>query len=158
MAEAQYAPPASQVDLERRQAIERGESPDEEVAGRDFRVEGNDVSGYYGVDPVYATYANETDAPLRTKEGPEAQVVDRAFAEKRDDEDVTGNGNLAEVPADFSSPESDDTTPDAPETDAPETKTPEVPETPDAPETKVTPTPATKAAPAKSAPTLGKGK
>jgi hypothetical protein len=147
MAEAQYAPPASQVDLERRQAIERGESPDEDTPGRDFRVEGNEVSGYYGVDPAYATYANETEAPLRTTEGPEAQVEKRAYSEKRDDEDVTGNGNLAEVPADLTSPESDVTATDESETKAPVTTEPS---TPVAPETKTAPT--------KSAPTLGKGK
>lgn len=34
--------------------------------GRDFRVEGNDVSGYLGVDPEYMTYANETEKPHLT--------------------------------------------------------------------------------------------
>lgn len=155
MAEAQYAPPASQVDLERRQAIERGENPDEELPGRDLRVEGNDVSGYYGVDPVYATYANETEAPLRTEEGPEAQVVDRAFAEKRDDLDVTGNGGLAEVPAGAAASTPEETS-DSEET-APET--PATPETPAAPEASPTTPPATTTKTAtKSAPTLGKGK
>lgn len=41
--------------------------PDHVLAGgRDFRVEGNDVSGYIGVDPEYQTYANEHDKPLLT--------------------------------------------------------------------------------------------
>lgn len=30
---------------------------------RDYRVEGNDVRDYIGVDPEYMTYANETEAP-----------------------------------------------------------------------------------------------
>lgn len=47
-------------------------SPDEYVpahvldGGRDFRVEGNDVSGYIGVDPEYMTYANPGDKPHLT--------------------------------------------------------------------------------------------
>jgi hypothetical protein len=36
------------------------------VDGRDYRVEGNDISGYVGVDPEYMTYANETEKPLNT--------------------------------------------------------------------------------------------
>jgi hypothetical protein len=39
---------------------------DPEVHGRDYRVEGNDVRDYIGVDPEYMTYANETDAPILT--------------------------------------------------------------------------------------------
>lgn len=36
---------------------------DPEVHGRDYRVEGNDVRDYIGVDPEYMTYANATEAP-----------------------------------------------------------------------------------------------
>lgn len=39
-----------------------------ETIGRDFRVEGNDVSGYIGVSPEYRNYANETDRPYVTDE------------------------------------------------------------------------------------------
>lgn len=39
---------------------------DPEVHGRDYRVEGNDVRDYIGVDPEYRTYANEYDAPMLT--------------------------------------------------------------------------------------------
>jgi hypothetical protein len=39
---------------------------DPEVHGRDFRVEGNDVRDYVGVDPEYMTYANPGDAPMLT--------------------------------------------------------------------------------------------
>lgn len=38
------------------------------IDGRDYRVEGNDISGYVGVDPEYMTYANETEKPLNTAE------------------------------------------------------------------------------------------
>lgn len=34
--------------------------------GRDYRVEGNDVRDYVGVDPEYMTYANETEKPHLT--------------------------------------------------------------------------------------------
>lgn len=36
--------------------------------GRDFRVEGNDISGYVGVDPEYMTYASDTEKPINTAE------------------------------------------------------------------------------------------
>lgn len=36
------------------------------VEGRDYRVAGNDISGYVGVDPEYMTYANKTEQPLNT--------------------------------------------------------------------------------------------
>ncbi len=37
-----------------------------EVDGRDYRVEGNDTSGYVGVSPEYMTYANPTEKPILT--------------------------------------------------------------------------------------------
>jgi len=39
---------------------------DPQTMGRDFRVEGNDVRDYIGVDPEYRTYANATEAPILT--------------------------------------------------------------------------------------------
>jgi hypothetical protein len=36
------------------------------TVGRDFRVEGNDVDGYIGVDQEYRTYANPTERPYVT--------------------------------------------------------------------------------------------
>lgn len=85
---AQYSKPASQVDLEER--LENGNrsnailsTSDDYVApeeptneGRDFRVEDNDVSGYVGTSPEYATYANDTEAPLKAKGGAENEVFD----------------------------------------------------------------------------------
>lgn len=35
-----------------------------EQDGRSFTIEGNDTSGYVGVDPEYRNYANETDKPI----------------------------------------------------------------------------------------------
>ena len=90
---AQYAKPASQLDLEAR--LENGnksdrvlstsdnyEPPTDSGDGRDFRVEDNDISEYVGVSPEYATYANETEAPLASDEedSAEQQVFD-AFAD-----------------------------------------------------------------------------
>lgn len=38
-----------------------------------YAIEGNDTSGYVGVDPCYQGYANETDKPIITEA--EAEVV-----------------------------------------------------------------------------------
>lgn len=40
--------------------------------GRDFRVEGNNVDGYIGVDPEYRTYAGVADKPFTTDADVEA--------------------------------------------------------------------------------------
>ena len=45
--------------------------------GRDFRVDGNVVDGYIGVDPEYRTYASPTEKPLLSDE-------DVAFLERTD--------------------------------------------------------------------------
>jgi len=91
---AQYAPPNSQVDLEER--LENGnksfrelstsdtyEGPkDENPEGRSYLVEGNDVTHYVGTSPEYATYANETEAPLgnESDDSAEAQVFEEFAA------------------------------------------------------------------------------
>lgn len=80
--------PTTQLDLERRLAREEAglgppsalnAEPDEDTAGlaRDFRVEDNDTSGYFGVAPEYQNYANETERPLVAEEGPEAAAEER---------------------------------------------------------------------------------
>jgi hypothetical protein len=98
---AQYAPPASQVDLEAR--LESGNASDrylstsdmaferqaeqEEAAGEDtgrpMTVEGNDTDGYVAVDPIYANYANETEAPLESddEENPENKLFAENFGQ-----------------------------------------------------------------------------
>lgn len=70
--------PTSQIDLERRQAIEAGE--EEAVVGeaRSYAVEGNELDAYVGVSPEYMTYADDTQKPfLAEGDGPEAQVEQR---------------------------------------------------------------------------------
>lgn len=73
-ATAQYAPPASQVDLEERRSEDYVNpailSTSDEAAsreapqdGRDYTVEGNELDGYVGVSPEYMNYANETEKP-----------------------------------------------------------------------------------------------
>lgn len=80
---------------------------------RDYRVEGNDVRDYVGVDPEYMTYANPSDAPILTDterfayteqydhlEGNadevqnvnDEDVLDRKYADENGDgkDDVTG--------------------------------------------------------------------
>lgn len=92
---AQYSQPASQIDLEERLAngnksfrelstSDTYEGPkDDNPEGRDYRVEGNDTTQYIGTSAEYATYANDTEAPLGAadeEESAEAQVF-REFAE-----------------------------------------------------------------------------
>jgi len=98
---AEYAPPASQVDLAARLesgnasdavlstsdlAVERQAEQEEkagEDAGRVMQVEGNDVEGYVAVDPIYANYANETEAPLvgDDEDNPENQLFAEGFGQ-----------------------------------------------------------------------------
>lgn len=77
--------PNSQKDLERRMAADfspkklADEARDKELKDGtivSYAVEGNDTSGYIGVSPEYATYANETEAPLRATEGVEAEATE----------------------------------------------------------------------------------
>lgn len=87
---AQYAKPASQVDLEER--LENGNQSDKVLStadsyegaadegGRDFAVEGNDLDGYVGVSPEYQNYANETEAPVEADDSAENKVI-AEFAE-----------------------------------------------------------------------------
>lgn len=86
-AEAQYAKPASQVDLEERLAngnksfrelstSDTFEAPEEDGSGRDFAVEDNELDGYVGTSPEYMTYANETEKPGVAEDGVEAQIFD----------------------------------------------------------------------------------
>ncbi len=86
--EAQYTPPASQVDLEQRLKVGNASSrvlstsdvkppPVEDDEGRTFAVEGNDTDDYFGTSAEYRTYANETDAPHRSEEGPESELEEQ---------------------------------------------------------------------------------
>lgn len=87
---ATYTKPASQLDLEARLENENtselrlsdapsrvDEEPVREDGARDYRVEGNDVSAYVGVDPIYQNYADETHKPSRADDGAEAEVFER---------------------------------------------------------------------------------
>lgn len=110
--EAEYAPPTSQVDLERRLANDNRSDrvlltsdsyvPAEGDEGRSFAVEGNDLSEYVGTNPEYMTYANETEAPLASEGGPEAEVFD-FFAEATE---PVGSGDKADT-EDENPPEDD---------------------------------------------------
>lgn len=82
---AEYAPPASQVDLEERQKTgnksfrelttsDTYEPPEDEEGGREFAVEGNKLDDYVATSPEYMTYANKTEKPGASNKGPEAQV------------------------------------------------------------------------------------
>lgn len=61
---------------------------------RDYRVEGNDIRDYVGVDPEYMTYANPTDAPMLTDTERYDQTTQYDHLEGNADEldgDVEGN-------------------------------------------------------------------
>lgn len=83
---AQYAPSSQQVDLEARVAngnkstrtlsTADGYEPDESLAGRDFRVEGNETEDYLNTGLEYQTYANDTEAPARAEDGVEQNMDD----------------------------------------------------------------------------------
>jgi hypothetical protein len=72
---AEFTKSTAQVDLEAR--LESGNKSDrvlstadsyeapKDEGGRDMRVEGNDVSAYVGVDPIYQNYADETHMPRK---------------------------------------------------------------------------------------------
>ena len=94
---ANYILPNSQVDLEERLA--KGNASDRVIStsddhkpadddgnGREFALEDNNLDGYVGVDPIYQTYANETDAPLRADGGPEAELEAFIYGDDEDDE------------------------------------------------------------------------
>lgn len=83
---AQYAKPASQVDLEERlendnksfkvlSTSDQYEAPEAEE-GRTYAVEGNKLDGYVGVSGEYATYANDTEAPVKADESAESKVIE----------------------------------------------------------------------------------
>lgn len=44
---------------------------------RELTVEGNQTEAYVGVDPIYQTYANDTEAPLAAEKGVEAKLEER---------------------------------------------------------------------------------
>lgn len=73
----EYTKPTTQLDLEARQARERGEEPEGTPQARDFRVEGNETDAYVGVSPEYMTYADDTSKPLFAEEGAEAEAEAR---------------------------------------------------------------------------------
>ena len=78
--EAQYAPPASQVDLEERLAS--GNASHRILSTADIAVQEprpDDVEGYINVDPIYQNHANDTEAPLQGEEGPEAELEKEGF-------------------------------------------------------------------------------
>lgn len=74
----------------------------ESTEGRSFRIEGNDTSGYVGVDPEYRNYANETDKPII---GDEQREVMDALGILTDDEAVEQNKGNWSPPSGEAAPE-----------------------------------------------------
>lgn len=81
-------------------------SPD----GRDYRVEGNDTSGYIGVSPEYMTYANETEKPTLTDQ--------EAWDYTHNLDDLEGNAD-GESEAEVEDPESKESEVEKPATTIP---------------------------------------
>lgn len=84
---ASFTKSAQELDLEQRYAAEKGE----ESEGRDFAVEGNDLSGYRGVSPEYATYSNDTDKPLASEKGAFKKLEDRVDKVQSASKDASDN-------------------------------------------------------------------
>lgn len=76
------------------------DSPLEE--GRSFTIEGNDTSGYVGVDPEYRNYANETDRPILSDEVRERM---KEHGHLTDDEAVEQGRGLWSPPGGEGTPE-----------------------------------------------------
>lgn len=64
---------------------------------RDYRVEGNDVRDYVGVDPEYMTYANPTEAPMLTDTERYDQTTQYDHLEGNADEELDGDVDDDEV-------------------------------------------------------------
>lgn len=82
---AGFAKSAQELDLEQRYAAENGE----ESEGRDFAVEGNDLSEYRGVSPEYQNYASNTDEPLASEKGAFKELEKRSDAAQAQDKDAS---------------------------------------------------------------------
>lgn len=71
---------------------------------RNFAVEGNDLSGYIGVDPEYMTYADDTHKPYSTDE--EVYPPSEQLAFEEDDEESDDKGDTTtKAPTDKKSEE-----------------------------------------------------
>lgn len=80
--EAQYAPPASQVDLAERLANGNASSAVLSTAPSAVQeARPVDEEGYVNVDPIYQNHANDTEAPLQAEgdDNPEAQLEREGF-------------------------------------------------------------------------------
>lgn len=82
---AEYVPPTSQVDLERRLSDDyrspldiSGSVSDPDEVNAPYAVEDNDTSAYIGVSPEYMTYANETEKPLNAQKGVLKKLEEKA--------------------------------------------------------------------------------
>lgn len=85
---------------------------------RNFTLEGNDTSGYVGVDAEYRNYANETDRPILTDDEREHL---KTVGQLTDDEQLAAQ---QEQPADEQVEESDkDAEPETPAETPGQTKT-----------------------------------
>lgn len=72
--DVEFTKPNVVLDLERRQALESGETDPSVGEPRNWQVEGNETDAFIGVDPEYQNYADVAGQPFSTSEGAEAAV------------------------------------------------------------------------------------
>lgn len=84
--------------LERESAKEQRAPYEHPEGARDFRVEGNDVRDYVGVDAEYMTYANATEAPMLTDTERYDQTTQYDHLEGNADEELDGDVDDNETP------------------------------------------------------------
>lgn len=92
--DVEYTRPNTLVEQEEwRKADREGKAPEAPSEGRSFAVEGNDLSGYVGVDPEYQTYANDTEAPALNKD--EQALADEAKELEKSNQSPSNVGGTA---------------------------------------------------------------
>lgn len=89
MSKPNYEKPTSQLDLEARQKDDYQPSS-VLTKGTDPELSNN---GYVGVDPIYQTFASETEKPFLAEKGPEKKIEDNYVSDDVDlDQAATPEG------------------------------------------------------------------
>lgn len=91
MPKAKYTKPSTQLDLEARQKADY--VPEAQLSpGEDPKPSEN---GYVGVDPIYQTFANPTEKPMRAEKGSLAKIEENVYDEDADfDAGATPEGEV----------------------------------------------------------------
>jgi hypothetical protein len=104
--DVEFTKPNVLLDLERRQALESGESDPTVGEPRNWQVEGNETDAFIGVDPEYQNYADVAGQPFSTSEGAEAAVEQKVSEfQAADKTNVTTDATTDTKPAPEPAPE-----------------------------------------------------